>query len=232
VNNVPAPSNNPPDVKITEPENGSIVNGSIIIKGKAWDIDGNETLQKVEIRIDDGSWQEATGTTSWTYNLDTTSMATGNYDIYARSYDGTNYSDINYVTITISNPTNQPPTVKITSPNNGKTVVGVITILGTASDEDGSIANVEIRIDNGDWEDATGTNSWSYDWDTETVNDGEHTIKARSWDGKDYSSITTITVTVDNEEDKGGGGIPGFELIIAIGVIMFITIWKSNKRKI
>ncbi|KAA0013352.1 MAG: hypothetical protein FE041_03060 [Thermoplasmata archaeon] len=54
-------------------------------------MDGNETLQKVEIRIDDGEWQNATGTLNWTY------IHTKNWKmeiiLYTRSYDGEDYSN-------------------------------------------------------------------------------------------------------------------------------------------
>ena len=54
-------------------------------------MDGNETLQKVEIRIDNGEWQNATGTLNWTY------VHTKNWKmeiiLYTRSYDGENYSN-------------------------------------------------------------------------------------------------------------------------------------------
>lgn len=55
-------------------------------------MDGNETLQKVEIRIDNGEWQNATGTLNWTY-VHTKKLENGNHTIYTRSYDGENYSN-------------------------------------------------------------------------------------------------------------------------------------------
>jgi len=96
---------------------------------------------------------------------------------------------------------NSPPTVTITSPTEGETVSGTITITGTASDSDGTVQSVEVKIDNGAWQTATGTTSWSYSWDTTGVSDGSHTIYARSYDGTDYSTEDSVTVTVNNTVD-------------------------------
>jgi hypothetical protein len=46
--------------------------------------------------------------------------------------------------------------------------------------------------------DTTDTTSWSYDWTTYDLLDGPYNISARSYNGKDYSEITSITVLVNN----------------------------------
>ncbi|MEA2054594.1 MAG: carboxypeptidase regulatory-like domain-containing protein, partial [Candidatus Thermoplasmatota archaeon] len=102
-------------------------------------------------------------------------------------------------------PANQPPTVNITSPSDGATVNEMVSIQGTASDSDGTVQNVEVKIDEGSWQTATGTTSWSYDWDTTTISDGSHTIHARSYDGTDYSTIAQVNVTVDNNQPPTPG---------------------------
>jgi len=210
-----------PSVKITYPSNNANVSGVVIIQGTASD---DVSVEKVEIRIDNGSWQEATGTTSWTYSWDTTSMTTGNYDIYVRSYDGTNYSDVVSITVGIFN--NHKPTVEIIFPNDGMSVKKTFTIHGTASDEDGSetIQKVEIKIGDEEWKVVGGTTSWNYTWDSTTVDNGDYVIQARAYDGQEYSSIDSIMVKVNNEK-SGGGGIPGFEmvaLIVALGAVMWV----------
>jgi hypothetical protein len=94
----------------------------------------------------------------------------------------------------------QPPAVTITSPQEGATVSGTIMVQGNASDPDGNgtLHRVEIRIDNGTWRYADGNTSWTYTWDTTTVQDGEHSIAARSYDGTSYSPVVSRNVTVDN----------------------------------
>ena len=99
----PPPTNHPPSIEITSPANGSIVSGIITIQGMASDKDGNESIVKVEIRIDGQQWKEAEGTTSWSYSWDTTEVSNGWHKIEARCYDGIDYSNIVSIKINVQN---------------------------------------------------------------------------------------------------------------------------------
>ena len=106
-----------PAVSILSPLNGSFVNGSVLISGKAWDENGNETLKKVEIRIDGGIWKKANGTASWHYEWNTSSYTNGTHTIEARAYDGISYSDIAKINVTVNN--EAPSLPVITAPSCG-----------------------------------------------------------------------------------------------------------------
>lgn len=93
---------------------------------------------------------------------------------------------------------NEPPVCAITTPTQDSVASGIQPIVGTAYDCDGIVERVEIRIDDGSWTQVNDTTSWSYDWNTTTVTDGDHTIYARSYDGTDYSGEVNVTVVVDN----------------------------------
>jgi len=97
-------------------------------------------------------------------------------------------------------PTNQHPVCSIVSLTDGATVSGALVISGTASDIDGTVNRVEVSIDDGSWIVATGTESWSFDWDTTGVSNGNHTIHARSYDGDNHSYEVSVSVVVDNKE--------------------------------
>ena len=87
----------------------------------------------------------------------------------------------------------------------------------------------------GSWIIASGTTSWSYTWDTTGVNDGDHTIYARSYDGEDYSDVESLDITVENQDENKipdrVDGIPGFELIIVIIAIALVLFWKKHRKK-
>ena len=102
---------------------------------------------------------------------------------------------------------NGKPTVIITYPSNGATIARLVMISGTASDPDkeDNISSVEVKIGENDWNVATGTTLWSYDWTTYTTPNGRYTISARSYDGKDYSEIKSITLTVNNPTSIASG---------------------------
>ncbi len=53
----------------------------------------------------------------------------------------------------------QPPSVSITSPANGATVSGTITVSGTASDAVG-VSSVQLQVDGGAFSSASGTSNW------------------------------------------------------------------------
>jgi len=221
---IPPPTNQHPTVAITSPSDSTTVSGTISIQGTSYDSDG--TVQSVQVKIDSGSWITVTGTTSWSYSWDTATVANGSHTIYVRSYDGTDYSNISSVTVTVDNiPPNHKPIVDIIFPTDGISVKKTFTIHGTASDVDGNetIQKVEIKIDDGNWIVVDGTASWNYTWDSTSVDNRNYVIQARAYDGQEYSSIDSIIVKVNNE--KGGGGIPGFEMvamIVALGAVLLL----------
>jgi len=96
-------------------------------------------------------------------------------------------------------PSDAPPTVNITSPDDGAPVSGTITIEANASD-DVSVMKVDFYIDGG----LLGTDTeapYSCSWDTITVSDGSHTITVTATDTIEQTTSAAITVTVDNIND-------------------------------
>lgn len=90
----------------------------------------------------------------------------------------------------------EPPSVTITAPGTGDTVGGVVTIEATAAD-DNAIAQVEFFIDNTSIGTVAST-PYSFDWDSSTVTNGEHTIRAVATDDASQTESHAIIVTVDN----------------------------------
>lgn len=90
-----------PVVHISMPGFGATVKGVVKIRGTAV---GN--IQKVEVKVDNGSWEPANTTNNWinwVYTLDTTTLANGEHTIYARAWDGEQYSEVKYINITVDN---------------------------------------------------------------------------------------------------------------------------------
>jgi nitrous oxidase accessory protein len=93
---------------------------------------------------------------------------------------------------------NQPPTCIIQAPIQGELISDTYLVFGTASDSDGMIQLVQVRINLGSWIQAVGSDSWSYLWNTTTLDDGPNTLEVRCYDGVDYSAVTNVSVQVDN----------------------------------
>lgn len=65
----------------------------------------------------------------------------------------------------------------------------ILTVSGSASDSGSGLSLVEVRVDGGSWQSATGTASWSINLDVGTFTSGNFLIEARSKDAADNLSI-------------------------------------------
>jgi major membrane immunogen (membrane-anchored lipoprotein) len=234
----PVAANNPPGIAIIEPDDGAIVNGTIIIWMVAWDLDGNEEIQDVWVKIDSGDNQNATYNHTdaegqwWYFEWNTTEVEEGWHSIRAIVWDGQADAHDLIEVIVDNIPDNNPPLIAIIEPDGGATVSGTITIWMVAWDEDGNddIDEVWVKIDSGDNQNATYNHTdaegqwWYYEWDTTEVEDGWHHITAIVWDGKDDGS-DIIEVYVDNVPDNNVPGIAIVEPDNGATVSGTITIW-------
>jgi subtilisin family serine protease len=100
-----------------------------------------------------------------------------------------------------------PPTTSITSPANGSTVSGTVTVQASASDAVG-VTRVELYVD-GSLAGTDTSSPYSFSWNTTGVANGSHGLQTRAYDAAgNVGSSTVVNVTVSN----GGGG--GGELIV------------------
>ncbi len=108
--------NTAPTVTITGPSNGHTSSTSpIAITGTASDPGSrNSEVALIQVRVNSGSWQTASGTTSWSTSLE---LAFGSNTIEARSKDGVgNYSTAQSIDVTF-NPEEAVPPVVAAIPN-------------------------------------------------------------------------------------------------------------------
>ena len=96
--------NEKPYVEIHYPNNGITVSGLVKIIGKAYDLDGDYNVEKVEININDSKWIIAEGTNNWSYDWSTYQFDDGPYNINIRCWDGKDYSEIFEITVIVKNP--------------------------------------------------------------------------------------------------------------------------------
>ena len=75
-----------PACLIAQPLPAARISGALLVSGTASD---NVAIQKVEIRLDENDWVAATGTTNWSFALDTTRFLNGSHQLYARATDPT-----------------------------------------------------------------------------------------------------------------------------------------------
>jgi hypothetical protein len=111
--------------------------------------------------------------------------------------------DVNYGGHRPDKPANDMPTCEIISPATFTIVNGIVSVTGTAFDSDGIVDSVWVKIGSDDWQFASGTTNWQYQWDTTLIGNGFYDIFAKSYDelGK-VSSNESVVVTVDNVDGE------------------------------
>lgn len=133
------------------------------------------------------------------------SLPAGYHAIGLTVSDGQGHTASASVNISVTGAVESPPSASIAHPAEGATVRGVVNVTGTAAG-DAKVILVQVRIDGGPWESASGTENWSYSWNTSRVPNGTHRITVRAQDGRSNSSEAAVNVTVDN---PGGRPRPG-----------------------
>jgi len=73
-----------PTLTLLTPANGVTAGGRLTVSGTAAD---NVSVAKVEVQVDGLGWVQATGTTLWSYSLNTSNFLNGLHTILARSTD-------------------------------------------------------------------------------------------------------------------------------------------------
>lgn len=184
-----------PTVSLTNPPAAKTYTNSqtLTIAASATD---NVGVTKVEFY--DGATLKGTDTTlPYSYDWSFTVADNGTHSWTARVYDAAqNVSTSAVVALTISIDAS-PPIVVVTEPNNGTNLTSATTtVSGTASDPSSpssGLSTVEVRVNGGAWQTASGTTSWSR---SVTLTPCPNTIEARSRDkAGNYSAIASNFVT-------------------------------------
>jgi hypothetical protein len=191
----------PPTASISSPTSGQMFTGSFVaVNGTANDSgtpSSGVSLVEVQVNGTGGTWQTASGTTSWSASV---ALTPGANTIYVRSQDGAgNYSTIASINVSYNPLDTTPPTVFISGPTSGQTfTASPVAANGTASDPGSpstgvSLVEVQVNGTGGTWQTASGTGSWSA---SVALTPGANTIYVRSQDGAgNYSTIASINVT-------------------------------------
>ncbi len=91
-----------------------------------------------------------------------------------------------------------PPAVAMTSPVNGATVSGTVTMAASATASAG-VANVQFQLDGNNFGAPVTAAPYSIQWDTTSSTNGNHTVAAVATDTTGVSATSTVeTITVSN----------------------------------
>jgi len=192
----------PPNINFsieTQNLNNTTISGIVNLRGNAYD---DNSLQKVEVRMDGGNWLQANiSGNSWFYSWNTSTTINGMHIVEVRAYDGVQYSSVIRLFVNVSNTiTGNPPEApnldSATLSLNNTTVKGTIVLSGTISP---GINAVYLSIDGNSWIAVfLSAQAWSYTLDTTTLSDGHHNIYLKSASGNAESGLVSLYLTVDN----------------------------------
>ena len=90
----------PPSVSITSPAIGTTVSGAITVAGTASDAVG---LSSVQVQIDGGVFSPSSGTTNWTFSLDTALLPNAVHSVTARATNSSGLTASTTITLNVSN---------------------------------------------------------------------------------------------------------------------------------
>lgn len=92
-------------------------------------------------------------------------------------------------------PDEQAPTVQLLAPAQGATINGTVQVQVTASDNQ-EVVRVDLRLDGQPLVSMTGP--YTYQWNTATATNGQHTITAVAIDGSGNTATSSVDVVVNN----------------------------------
>jgi PKD repeat protein len=189
----------PPTVSVTAPAGGATVSGTVTVTASASD---NVGVARVQFYLDGTALGAADTAAPYTVSWNTAGVSNGTHTLTAQAWDAAgNTSTSATVTVTVSNapPSDTtPPTVSLTSPTNGSTVSGAVSIGANASDNVGVTA-VQFYLDGTALGSRETAGPYGLSWNTSTASNGTHTLTAQAWDAAGNTSTSAaVAVTVAN----------------------------------
>jgi hypothetical protein len=96
--NIASPS---PSVAITSPASGSSVSGTVSVSGTASD---SVSISSVQVSVDGGSYSPASGTNTWSFTLNTSSLSNGAHTLTAQATDAAGITATSFsLALTVNN---------------------------------------------------------------------------------------------------------------------------------
>ena len=206
--------NKPPRI-VSAPVTEATAGIPYIYEARAVDPDGDELEYSLAAWPGGMSIGRLDGRINWTPSRE----LSGNFTVAIRASDGNGGEARQDFTLSV-----QPfarPRLSINAPAAGKTISGKYIFSGAASPGSLPVTAVRVRLDSGEWKDATGNATWGFAQDTTKLKNGPHLLEARASDGTTFSDVASVRFTVDN--GSSGGAMPPVSQIGAVLIIVAIV---------
>jgi hypothetical protein len=127
---------------------------------------------------------------------DASALPNGWYTLKIEAIDWSGASTFRTIGVLLVNPDSTPPELELTAPADGATVTGNVAIGAIASDNRG-LQKVRFYVD-GMYLGYDASAPYTKVWDSRTMGDGVHTIRAQAIDWAGNSTWREVTVASDN----------------------------------
>lgn len=184
-----------PVAEIHMPEENAVITTDFTVSGIVYDDDGSCRLY---FKMDNGKYNLISEEYSSSYkiNIPLSAMTDNEHTITVMAEDihGTKGPEVSRkFRVSL-----EEPKGGVVSPAFDETVKGSVTIKGNASDKNG-IEKVMVSLDNGaTYNEAVGTESWSYTFDTHVIQDGTHVVFVKIYDKYGITGLYSSLINIDN----------------------------------
>jgi hypothetical protein len=183
-----------PTVTVTNPAQGAAVAGTITLSATAAD---NVGVASVQFTLDGVNLGAEDTAAPYQASWNSASVPNGVHVLGAIARDATGNHQNAAVTVTVFNDTTAP-TVAMTSPTNGTTVAGTVTIGASASDNVG-VAGVQFTLDGVNLGAERTAAPYQVSWNSGSVPNGAHVLGALARDAAGNLNNTSVSVTTAND---------------------------------
>lgn len=203
-----------PIAEIHLPNENEVITRDFTISGVIYDDDGPST---VYYRIDRGDYIRVENPapepiideegnvipvevdhkrTSYAIPIDFSTMVDNEHTVYVYAVDTNGVKGP--VAERIFRVSTEEPKGTVVSPTIDTSVKNLITITGLSSDKNG-IAKVQVSLDNGNsYNDAVGTEEWSYTFDTRAIPNGTNVVFLKVFDKYGIHGLYSSLINIDN----------------------------------
>ena len=162
-------------------------------------------------KTEEEDFEAVEGVGNWEHTIDVSELEPGKYNILVRARDRAGNEAIGGPFNVFVDPESDLPIISISYPTANQRVGNNLYVIGTARDDD-AVGKVEVRIDDGRYILAEGTEFWSVLLSIANLDDGPHTITARATDiagtaGPEITSVfqldTTKPLSITESHESG-----------------------------
>ena len=169
----------------------------------------------------------------------TTQLSLGEHTIFYKVHDDLGlWSDPVTALLLVTAPEGRW-TVRIDEPREGANPFSdYLTVRGIARYTTAPVVSVEVRVDNEAWEEADGTEDWTYRLDLMELEDGPHTIRVRASSLDSASEPVMVNITLGEIQDPSSFDYmewlvswQGMIFVFGIVALILANVWVSRRRR-